>query len=235
MASYTYIGNELTVFKHAYQWRSYFKTFLVPFLGSNILEVGAGIGTVTKALCEGHQQRWVCLEPDKTLTSQLLLAHRNGDLPSCCEIICGTIQSLSISYIFDTIIYIDVLEHIFDHSKELCFAADKLEKDGHLILLSPAFNFLFSKFDNSVGHYRRYSANSLAVLTPPNLKLLKMHYLDSIGFFLSLANKFFFKACTPTNRQIVVWDSIGIPISKFLDRFLRYSLGKSIISIWIKL
>ena len=51
----------------------------------------------------------------------------------------------------------NVLEHIRDHVKEINFAIKKLNKNGFLIILVPAHQKLFTKFDKAVGHYRRYS------------------------------------------------------------------------------
>lgn len=62
---------------------------------------------------------------------------------------------------FDTILYIDVLEHIADDRAELVEAARRLNPGGYLVVLSPAHQWLFTAFDAAIGHVRRYTAKSL--------------------------------------------------------------------------
>jgi 2-polyprenyl-3-methyl-5-hydroxy-6-metoxy-1,4-benzoquinol methylase len=83
----------------------------------------------------------------------------------------GTIAALESTGPFDTIIYLDVLEHIADDRAELACAARLLSPQGCVIVLSPAHQFLFSPFDQAVGHYRRYSRATLRDLTPPDCVL----------------------------------------------------------------
>ena len=71
------------------------------------------------------------------------------------RIINGTIKTV-LDKRFDTIIYIDVLEHIKESQKEIALAKQCLKPNGHLIILVPAYNFLFNTFDKKIGHYRRY-------------------------------------------------------------------------------
>ena len=54
--------------------------------------------------------------------------------------------------IYDTILYLDVLEHIEDHEKEILKAFGSLKKNGYLVINVPAFQFLYSDFDKHVGH-----------------------------------------------------------------------------------
>ena len=64
MSDFQYMGSELEIFAHANNWKSYVQSQLRPYLIGDVLEVGAGIGGTTRALNDGTQRRWVCLEPD---------------------------------------------------------------------------------------------------------------------------------------------------------------------------
>ena len=57
---------------------------------------------------------------------------------------------------FNSIIYSDVIEHIKDDEKEIKIALKKLNKNGYLIIMVPAFQYLYSEYDKSIGHFRRY-------------------------------------------------------------------------------
>ena len=157
MSDATYIGSELELFANAVVWKDYLRRRIAPFLGDEVLEVGAGLGGTTRLLCRGEHKRWVCLEPDPALARQIEQAIREGSLPSCCSEMVGTLEQIEAQPTFDTLLYIDVLEHIEDDRAELARAAGMLKPGGHVVALSPAHNWLFTPFDKVIGHYRRYT------------------------------------------------------------------------------
>lgn len=221
-----YIGDELSVFECAKNWKKYFSTFLTPFIKGKTLEAGAGIGGTTSFLNSGQQSTWVCMEPDVELLKQIEHKIKSGLLPSNCKCVGGTIKNLSET--FDTIIYIDVIEHIEDDGKEISIALSKLSQGGHLIILVPAFNSLYSPFDKAIGHYRRYTKKMLRSLMPTGVLIKKSLYLDTTGFFSSLVNKYILKQKEPTKNQVLFWDQILIKFSLFLDKIFFYQFGKSV-------
>src|SRR5687768_2566047 len=141
-----YVGNELELFAHARNWKRYWGTVIHRYLRGNVLEVGAGLGTNTRALRKqaANVRRWICLEPDSRLLDHLRKAINSADesspltASSNIEARSGTIESLDVSELFDAILYIDVLEHIEDDRAEIRRAAARLRHGGHLIVLSPA-------------------------------------------------------------------------------------------------
>jgi SAM-dependent methyltransferase len=232
VSDFTYIGSELELFATATVWKSYLRQRLSPYLGADVLEVGAGLGGTARFLCRGDHNRWVCLEPDPALAGQVEQTIREGGLPPCCSTVVGTLDQLRSAPPFDTIVYIDVLEHIEDDRGELARAALLLEPGGHVIVLAPAHNWLYTPFDKVIGHYRRYSRPALRALTPRALKLVRMDYLDSVGLLASLANRLVLRQSMPTRRQIVVWDKGMVPLSRLLDPILGHNVGKSVLGIW---
>ncbi len=133
---------------------------------------------------------------------------------------------------FDSILYIDVLEHIDADAQEVRDAARYLRPGGHLIVLSPAHEVLFSPFDAAIGHYRRYSRAMLARLTPPSMRIARLRYLDAAGMLASLGNRFLLRSGMPTPDQIRAWDRGLVPISRKVDRVLGYRVGKSALIVW---
>jgi len=227
-----YIGNELELFKHANNWKKYYAKFIKGYLKNDVLEVGAGIGETTHSLCDGAQNSWVCIEPDALLTQEIEIKKKNGYLPTFIEVITDTIDGLDANRKFDAILYIDVIEHIKNDAEELKKAANFLKPNGHLIILVPAHNYLFSEFDKSIGHYRRYNKEMLAKAVPKELQKVDLRYLDSVGLFASLANKWFLKQDYPELKQIKFWDNYMIPVSKIIDAISFYSLGKTVVGVW---
>jgi SAM-dependent methyltransferase len=232
-----YIGTELELFSAALNWKSYLRRQVRPFLGRDVLEVGAGIGGTTRLLCDaGQTGRWVCLEPDRELAEALEADRASGKVPARCEVAVGTTDSAAARELapFDTLLYIDVLEHIADDSGEVRRAADLLGPGGHLVALSPAHQWLFTPFDRAIGHYRRYTRRSLLALTPPGLTVRRARYLDSAGLLASLGNRMLLKQSMPTPRQIAVWDRGLVPVSRWLDPVFGFGLGKSVLAVWEK-
>jgi len=231
----SYIGEELGLFAEAKNWKKYYSSLISPFLGKRVLEVGAGIGATTEILSqEGKHDEWVCLEPDKALATEITRKISTGDLPEFCSFSEGYLTDLKSETKFSSILYIDVLEHIENDGHELQNAAALLDHGGHLIVLSPAYNFLFSPFDKSIGHFRRYDKRMISSLSLPQFKQIRLMYLDSIGVLTSLANKYILKQEYPTQEQILFWDRWIIPLAKVADRLFLFSFGRSILSIWMK-
>jgi hypothetical protein len=127
MSEPTYVGTELELFAEATIWKSYLARQIAPRPGEEVLEVGAGLGGTTRQFCNRTHSRWLCLEPDPALAAQITRSIARGDLPACCRVEVGTIASLGDVGAFDTILYIDVLEHIEDDRGELERAARLLK------------------------------------------------------------------------------------------------------------
>ena len=229
-----YVGDELGIFARAVAWKGYFGAILRPYIGGNVLEVGAGIGATTAVLCNNKVRLWVCLEPDPEHVRTLAERIEKEDLPPVCRANLGTLQDIDKSDCFDTILYVDVLEHIADDRSEVLCAASRLNANGTLVVLSPAHPWLFTDFDRAIGHYRRYTKASLTALKPAECRLERLLYLDSLGMLLSLGNRLLLKQSMPTMSQIRFWDRWVVPLSRSLDPLLDFSVGKSIVAVWRK-
>jgi len=227
-----YQGSELALFADAIRWKRYYAKALRPFLGATVLEVGAGIGGTTPLICSGSQRRWLCLEPDAALAARIEARRRDGELPACCESRVGTLSDIARTERFDTVLYVDVLEHIGDDRGELAQAALLLNPGGHLIVLAPAHAWLWSPFDEAVGHHRRYTRASLLALGPAGTRVVRVRYLDAVGLFASLANRLVLRSSMPTTSQIAAWDRFMVPVSRVLDPLLGYAAGKTIVAVW---
>lgn len=225
-----YIGNELQLFAKATNWKQYYAKYLRSHIKGDVLEVGAGIGGTTTILCDGTQRSWTCLEPDAEMAQQMELVVKK----ECCHIVVGTIDDLPQGSKFDTIMYIDVIEHIEDDRAEILRAFQCLKPQGKLIILVPAHQWLFSPFDKEIGHFRRYNKSMLRAIIPTSLQKMSLFYLDSVGMFASMANKWFLKQPYPTSDQIHFWDKTMLPLSKILDPAIFHCLGKSLIGVWKK-
>ncbi len=231
-AAEAYVGSELELFHDALVWKRYLARFLRGAIAGEVLEVGAGIGGTTRVLCNASLRRWLALEPDPALGERIEAERRRASFPCRVDVVVGTLADLPAMERFDTILYIDVLEHIADDHAELSRAAERLRPGGRLIVAAPAHAWLYSEFDRAIGHHRRYTAKDLRRLTPAELTLCRICYLDSVGTLASLSNRLLLRQPNPSRRQIEFWDRFLVPLSRLLDPLLRYHFGKTVVAIW---
>ncbi|MEL6859028.1 MAG: class I SAM-dependent methyltransferase [Pseudomonadota bacterium] len=229
-----YIGDELELFEIATTWKAYFAKHIAGYISGDVAEVGAGLGGTTKLLCSGDETSWTALEPDTELCKDIERKVSEGVLPNMVKPMAKTLSDLPSDQRFDSLLYIDVLEHIEQDKDEIERAAAHLKPGGYLIVLAPAHQFLYTPFDRAIGHFRRYNKASLVALEPSGLELRKAFYLDSIGMLASLANKIVLRQAQPKRSQIRFWDRVLVPASKLFDPLTGKTLGKTVIAIWQK-
>jgi SAM-dependent methyltransferase len=231
VSTYDYKGGELELFQGATNWKRYLASQVKPFVGARVAEVGAGIGANTPFLCSSAAE-WLCIEPDPLFAGCIERRKVGGDLCPQCKIVNAKLADLPLRANFDTILYVDVIEHIEDDRAEVAEAAARLRRRGYLVILSPAHQWLFTPFDAAIGHYRRYTRKTLADLNPPGLRLVLFKYLDSVGMLASAANRFFLRTAHPTRAQVRFWDRLMVPTSRWTDPLTNFSVGKSILVVW---
>ena len=224
-----YLNQVLEYFDVSDKYRSYQIQLLIKYVGKNILEVGAGRGKIIETLSLDSSRKFTLLELDNSFYEFLIKNLQSEKIRIMNK------NSNSLREKFDTIIYLDVIEHIENDEEELDVALSLLENNGYLIIIVPAFQFLFSDFDKNVGHFRRYNKNFFKEYRKNNnLEIEQLKYFDIIGFFIIFLSKFL--KLTNSKKTILgikIWNFL-IPVSKFLDKLILHNLGKSIICVYKK-
>jgi 2-polyprenyl-3-methyl-5-hydroxy-6-metoxy-1,4-benzoquinol methylase len=154
-----------------------------PFLGKRILEVGCGVGAIVAQLGSKDLVMAVDLEPE------LVEFTRKRFAGSGYEFAALDISALSPSdrsslkaKVFDTVICINVLEHIKDDGAAVATMADLLVPGGTLALLTPAHPSLFGVYDVTDGHFRRYTKRRLrAIFEAAGLRVERLYHFNSAG------------------------------------------------------
>tara|TARA_B110000971_G_C19885946_1_gene442997 strand:+ start:189 stop:902 length:714 start_codon:yes stop_codon:yes gene_type:complete len=190
-----------------------------------IVDFGAGIGTLSLIFREYFSIEPLCVESDKKNKDYLL--QREFKYFDSLQTISGSV---------DLIFSSNVLEHIEDDISVLKEMSNKLSINGKIYLYLPAKMILWTSLDEEVGHYRRYEINELKIKCQKvGLKIEKLHYADSLGFFASLAMKIFGynkDGGIGSVSSLKFYDKWLFPISKFLDTIgLKYLFGKNVILI----
>ena len=228
----TYEGSELALFGKAVNWKAYWGRKLGPFVKGRVLEVGA----------RSRQQRAEpglsalaatdTARPDPGMCGQSLRRLARGELPGEPRRLRPAARPAGRTRLRHHRLHRRARAHR-GRPPELGEASDG-RPDGHLIVLSPAYQFLFSLFDTAIGHHRRYDRPGLLAVALHGLRPVKAFYLDSLGLLLSFFNRFLFRQSSPTPATIKLWDSVIVRLSRLLDPVLGFSAGRSVIAIWSK-
>jgi 2-polyprenyl-3-methyl-5-hydroxy-6-metoxy-1,4-benzoquinol methylase len=148
-----------------------------PHLGQEVLEIGAGHGELTARLSRG---RFVtATDLSKRCVDGLQEQYAGA---ANVEIRHADVAALGDSRRYDSVILVNVLEHIDDDVGALRDLRDLLKPGGKLIVFVPAFESLYSDFDRRIGHRRRYRRSRLiSVVDKAGLKLVDVRYVNSVG------------------------------------------------------
>jgi len=147
--------------------------------GKQIFEVGCGIGSFTRFLSEKGYRIFACDVSARCLNK----AKQRGIEATFVQLdICDAKASTELSNRFDSVLMVTVLEHIQADDKALLNAWSLLRNRGVLVVLVPAFKFLFSELDRELGHYRRYSESELKKkIRKAGFKVEYSRYWDLLG------------------------------------------------------
>ena len=130
------------------------------FLGSDILEVGMGIGIFTEKLLVRGKVFGVDIVPEFVTEARRRLGSRKDLESIVADMGAGLPDSLR-ERSFDTIVCMNVLEHIEDDRGTLSRFLGLLKPGGRLVLVVPAHKWLFNPLDANDGHFRRYEQQEL--------------------------------------------------------------------------
>jgi 2-polyprenyl-3-methyl-5-hydroxy-6-metoxy-1,4-benzoquinol methylase len=190
-----------------------------PYLGRRVLEAGAGIGTFTQRLVEGREV--VAVEPDRAL-----LSHLRANAPSA-TVVEGEVGAAPPGP-FDSVVCFNVLEHIADDRRALGTLYERLRPGGHLLLLVPSHQFLYSPIDRGFGHERRYAKSALrALLEEAGFGVAELRRVNPIGALGWLVAGRILRRSEIPGGALQVFDRL-VPLLRLLDR-AELPLG---LSLW---
>lgn len=201
---------------------------LTPYIGRNVVEVGAGVGNLTTILLQTKLEKLFSFEPASNLFP--VLTEKINGLPRVSAIN-NFFRPEFVPVDIDSILYINVLEHIENDGDELAMAYQALRSGGHLLLFVPALQWLYSKADSSIGHFRRYYRKDLVrQVKTAGFSIVKSHYLDIAGIipwylnFVLLKNSF-------NAPGISLYDKYVVPPMRLLESILKPPIGKNLLIV----
>lgn len=208
---------------------SYFK----PWLKGVVCEVGAGNGNNVDSLLKANPERLILLEPDAPLCGVLKDKYDNTDKMLVSNSVLGEYAKGQAEWC-DTFFYMNVLEHIEDDQEELRLMYSQLQPGGAALIFVPAIPFLYSYYDELVGHYRRYTKTDLSdKIQNAGFESVDVRYVDFMGIFAWLLFCKMFKIRL-NSREVTLYDRIAVPFISRAENVLKPILGKNLLAIAVK-
>lgn len=202
-----------------------------PYIGENILEIGTGQGNFKKYL-KDKVKLHVSVDIDEDVITRARQRDPNGFYEVADISSPDFVDSLS-KYKFNSVICINVLEHVPEHEAGLINMVNLLQPGGHLLLYVPAYQHLYNDLDKLAGHLRRYTKKDVEQLLKgqENFEIVINEYFNPVGAFGWWLNKFKEHKrinSDNVNKQVLIFDKYIVPISKFFNPFFKSFWGQSL-------
>ena len=220
----------------ASNYRRWIMDSLKPYIGRHIVEVGAGTGAFSELLLAAGPATLTVLEPSSNLYLRLF------------ELL-GPIDSAGVVHLYqsnfpdvwngntqihtpDTVVYINVLEHIEHDETELKTVFGALAPGGRILIFVPALPFLMSSMDRELGHFRRYTLPQLvAKCSSAGFIIKTARYLDLLGVAPWWIKYRLLKSNTMEAGAVRAHDRWVVPVSRTIESLIKVPFGKNIILV----
>jgi 2-polyprenyl-3-methyl-5-hydroxy-6-metoxy-1,4-benzoquinol methylase len=222
------LSDVLSTLEEADNYADWIYRLIQPHLGSEVLEIGAGHGELTERL----QRNARVTATDLSKRCVDALAERFDANPAV-EVLQADVAGLGTTgRRFDSVVLINVLEHIDDDVNALADLRELLVPGGRLCVFVPAFEGLYSDFDRRIGHRRRYRRSQLvSTFDRAGLGVVDARYVNTVG---ALAWWVFARQLgqVPTQRWSVnVYDRYAVPFIQQMEAGRAPRFGQSLLCI----
>jgi len=233
-AAFDYEGGDLEAMAQAEKYYEWLAATMEPYLGKDIVEVGAGVGSFSKLLRSTKPATLTLLEPAKRMYDLLVKnvkSNKKTIVKGYSDYLKGVEEKLKKNQP-DTFVYINVFEHIEDDVAELKRIKNILQKDGHAIIFVPAMQVLYSEFDKSIGHYRRYDKQMLTELAnKAGMDVVKIRYMDMPGMLPWWLSFVLMKRKGLMPKMVKIYDAFCVPIIRAFETVIEPPVGKNVLLV----
>jgi len=225
----------LELFANAPHFNQWLYENISHYCQGSILEIGSGIGNISKLLLQ--QNGSITLSDLRIEYCEQLRLHFGQyknlldilridlSLPDFANIYPKLLQQ------FDTVIALNVIEHIEDDKLVINNCKKLLKPGGRIIILVPAFFKLYNSFDEELGHFRRYDKKSLAtLLQSQQLKIINIEYFNCAGILGWWFTGSVLKRKIIPRNQLDIYEKM-VPLFRFFDKLLLKRIGLSVIAV----
>jgi 2-polyprenyl-3-methyl-5-hydroxy-6-metoxy-1,4-benzoquinol methylase len=233
--SHDYAAKDLEIIEEARRYSDHVFALFQPFIGRRVLEVGAGIGTMSRKLVRAADMV-VGIEPNANCAALLeaaMLAEPKFRIER------RHLEECSLAELqrerLDTVYCVNVLEHIADDVAALKLFKDAVVAGGHVLIYVPAVQAAYGPIDAELGHHRRYSKRTLAaVFAAAGLELIRLRYANLIGLIGWMYNSHVTRARHHSIEQVRLFERFVAPWALPLERRVPPPIGSSLVAVGVK-
>jgi SAM-dependent methyltransferase len=198
------------------------------WVGRRVLEIGSGIGNLSTFLVD--RERLVLTDTREEYLDRLRSRFAKHPNVSVARLYLPTELGALAGQHFDTIICLNVLEHVDDDISALQAIRRMLTPNGRLILLVPALPALYGTIDKALGHHRRYKRAGLeSLLGATGFNVAHIEYFNLAGVpGWWFAGRVLRRQMIPAT-SLKLYDML-VPLFR-LERLLPWRIGQSLIAI----
>jgi SAM-dependent methyltransferase len=224
--------SELEIMGQAKNYNAWIWGTISPYVGKNIIEVGAGIGTFTHYL--KSRERVFATDVAQNcidVLSQLFQVQPNIAIEEL-DITRPTDIQLWKPREVDTIICLNVLEHIDDDVTALKNMREMIKPGAHIIMMVPAFQNAYGTIDRLDGHFRRYSSSELkSKLVSAGFETVRLRYFNSVGLLAWYYTNRIAKNSSTSVSKVKVYDKYFVPPLRLIESIIKPPFGQSLIAV----
>src|SRR6266404_6158722 len=235
-----YTGRDLEAMSFAVNYHRWILRIFEPYLGTRLVEVGAGVGSFSELLLERPLESLALVEPAvqmyAVLTERMQQWQLDTQIQTFNAMFTRVAAEIETVCRPDSIIYVNVLEHVADDEGEMRAINQTLVKGGRIFLFVPALRGLYGSFDRQIGHVRRYGSTELTEKCGrAGFKILESRSLDFLGIVPWWIKYRLFKSQTMEPTAVRFYDEYVVPLVQAIEGVVKPPVGKNIILVGEKI
>ncbi|HKY98846.1 MAG TPA: class I SAM-dependent methyltransferase [Gemmatimonadaceae bacterium] len=233
MTDFQYSGNELDSLAEARNYYSWVLRQFEPYLGPEVIEAGAGIGTFSEFLLSSSKVKHLtAIEPASNTYPHLEARFRGNPGVTTRK---GYLSEFYKDLKADAIVAVNVLEHIEDHELFLKEAHSAINPGGALLLFVPALPAIFGTLDKAFEHYRRYTRRSLReVIAAAGWSPKRVSYMNFPGIAAWFMAGRVMKKTSIAVNEAKTYDRLVVPILSRVETMIEPPIGSNLVAIATK-
>jgi SAM-dependent methyltransferase len=211
------------------RYRTYQFDLVAPYVGRSLLEVGSGLGHFS-AQFNGRLRHLIVSDNDPYCISQLRERYRDRRDVEVLELsLPGKIKTRRK---VDTVVMMNVLEHIPDDTQALRDLAACVQPDGRIVIWVPGYMQLYGEFDRTVGHVRRYTPKTLRQAVESAGLMVEVckpvNFIGGIAWWLAI-RRVGVRSVNPVLASL--YDVTVVPVTRTLERIIRPPFGQTVFCV----
>ncbi|WP_055483237.1 methyltransferase [Sphaerimonospora mesophila] len=213
----------------ARNYRQYEYDMVAPHVGRSMLEIGSGLGHFAEQFLP-RLDRLVVSDFDPYCVEQLEKRFASRDDVSVLQF--GLPAEIPLADPVDTVVMMNVLEHIEEDAEALRSLAKVTAPGGRIVIWVPGYMQLYGDFDRKVGHVRRYTPATLrAAVTAAGLGvdvLKPINFLGGIAWWAAVRRG---GVGYPDPRLVKIYDRTVVPMTRLIERVIRPPFGQTVFCV----